>query len=295
MISGTAARNGRRFPFRMSGFFDTPSSILQVSDKMFSGHENPYAPPTAAPMLPAEEPVENFELATLGERFLAALLDMFITGGFLAAVAYLNMSLDFLGSANWSVHLLEIGFFLLLNLWPLKRSGQTLGKMALRTKVVLLDGRKPSLLRLIGLRYLPLWSLNWMPNAGGWVELIDVLVIFGRTRRCLHDFTAGTKVVKIGRKAIDMPQPRLMPRRNPAHAGQILRGIIMDELDLDVSDMTPDMRWKEDLGISPEIWSVFLERLEQRFSTLTAEELKKCGTYGDLLLLLGIPWNKRPV
>jgi hypothetical protein len=38
--------------------------------------------------------------------------------------------------------------------------------------------------------------LPLVPFLGGLVALVDVLFIFGPSKRCLHDLVAGTKVVE---------------------------------------------------------------------------------------------------
>ena len=63
--------------------------------------------------------------------------------------------------------------------------------------------RPPSLARIVLLRALPLMIagvlLSFVPP-GNIVLLIDGVVIFGHERRCLHDYIAGTKVVKAPKK-----------------------------------------------------------------------------------------------
>ena len=47
------------------------------------------------------------------------------------------------------------------------------------------------------LRYLPTSAVSLIPYAGSFVALLDVLFIFRRDQRCIHDHLAGTVVVKI--------------------------------------------------------------------------------------------------
>lgn len=143
--------------------------------------QDPYAPPA---VLDAPEPElpEALDPATRGERFWGALIDSLPT------------------------FVILLG----LNVWCLALRGQTLGKIVLKTKIVMMDGRKPPLWRLLGLRYGFLWVLAMIPGVGNWIPVADVAFIFRRDQRCLHDLIAGTKVVKIGRPAIEMPQPRRM-------------------------------------------------------------------------------------
>jgi uncharacterized RDD family membrane protein YckC len=56
------------------------------------------------------------------------------------------------------------------------------------------DGQVPSAGRLIGLRYV----LNsFLGRIIPFYAFVDVLLIFGNERRCIHDYLAGTKVVEI--------------------------------------------------------------------------------------------------
>jgi len=86
--------------------------------------------------------------------------------------------------------------FLLLNVHFLKTSGQTIGKKILSIKVVSMSGIKPDLITLVLLRELPMRLTNLVPGILSFVTVIDALFIFGKSKRCLHDFIAKTKVVK---------------------------------------------------------------------------------------------------
>ena len=72
------------------------------------------------------------------------------------------------------------------------RWGQTLGKRLVKIRIVREeDGGLPGFGRVIGVRVIVNGILAvWMAYA-----LIDVLFIFGNSRRCIHDRIAGTKVV----------------------------------------------------------------------------------------------------
>lgn len=260
-----------------------------------SNSENPYASPTVDPVIPEIDPAGELDLATRWERLLGGIIDLLVEAAPIIAIAmsfsYYNLNPPWF---EFSTHVLQIVLFVISQGWFLATRSQTIGKVVMRTRIVLLNGQKPSFGRLIALRYVPLWAVNWIPTAGSWIELFNVLFIFRENRRCMHDLLAGTKVVKIGRFVPEMPQPRLMPRRNPAHASHVLSKLLLDELDLLASEIHPGSRWIEDLNISPEDFAAFCGKLEAKFHTLTSYELEKCATYGDLLQLLGIPLVKRP-
>jgi uncharacterized RDD family membrane protein YckC len=75
----------------------------------------------------------------------------------------------------------------------LSRNGQTLGKRAMSIRIVRsIDGGNPGFRRVVGLRFL-VNVLMWMVPI---YALLDVLYIFSKEKRCLHDHIAGTKVVE---------------------------------------------------------------------------------------------------
>jgi len=45
-------------------------------------------------------------------------------------------------------------------------------------------------------RYGFYWVVALVPVIGGLLSLVNILFIFGKTKRCLHDYVGGTKVVK---------------------------------------------------------------------------------------------------
>ncbi len=71
--------------------------------------------------------------------------------------------------------------------------GQTLGKLVVCIRMITMDGRLPGFLHGVVLR-------NWVRALlGAFVPLfglIDVLFIFSDSKRCIHDYLAGTRVVQ---------------------------------------------------------------------------------------------------
>jgi uncharacterized RDD family membrane protein YckC len=72
------------------------------------------------------------------------------------------------------------------------RYGQTMGKRILEIKVVRSDGSPASLGRIFWLRNVVNSLLGLIPL----YTLIDLLLIFGDRRQCIHDLIADTIVVK---------------------------------------------------------------------------------------------------
>lgn len=166
---------------------------------------NPYRSPTAQ----VADPAAANDLASLGERLAAALLDgllmlvinlpLMYLGGYFRAVmdaAASGGQPPFTLLLTWA----GIGFviFLLVQGYPLHAWGQTWGKRILRIRIADLDGGQPPLTTLIGRRYLPIQVVALVPFLGNLLVLIDTLMIFRADRRCVHDLIAGTRVVKAG-------------------------------------------------------------------------------------------------
>lgn len=162
-----------------------------------------YAPPGAH--------VEDVDAATEGEqvlatrwqRFWAAMVDVVVG---LAAVWVLTVFTPwnpFKVDANaspWSTDLgaLAIGFvsFVVLHGYLLATRGQTIGKLVLGIRIVRSDGSRATLGRLLGLRYGVGSAAMAIPVAGNVYGIVDALMIFRQSRRCLHDNIADTIVVK---------------------------------------------------------------------------------------------------
>jgi uncharacterized RDD family membrane protein YckC len=108
------------------------------------------------------------------------------------------------------VLLLAVLSYLLLNGYGLWRSGQTLGKHVMGVAIVpaveVAEGRYGNapapLWRLICVRalFFPMLFLSVVPWIAA-LPIIDQLLIFGRHRRCLHDFISGTVVVRLRPRA----------------------------------------------------------------------------------------------
>jgi len=150
-----------------------------------------------------EAPSDN-ELATRGSRFLAALIDGFISLIYsVPFMLFAGPSLGFeLGQTaqpgmRYYIVAIVFGFavFVLIHGYLLHHYGQTVGKKVLNIKIVGMDGNQMSFGKLLGLRYLPMSLVTLIPLIGQFLPIADVLFIFRKDRRCVHDLIAGTKVV----------------------------------------------------------------------------------------------------
>jgi uncharacterized RDD family membrane protein YckC len=82
--------------------------------------------------------------------------------------------------------------FLLVQWNLIATRGQTIGKMLLAIRIINRNGGTPGFVQGVLLR-------NWMRVALALIpffSVVDVLFIFGESRRCLHDYLAGTSVVQ---------------------------------------------------------------------------------------------------
>lgn len=164
-----------------------------------------FAPPQAhvADLAPAER-----VLAGRGTRFLAAVVDGVIVACVVWAL-FMIPALHSLAEAQaqaslkglWHVNPLSlvIGFagFFVVQGWPLLTRGQTVGKILFKLRIVRPDGSRPSAWRLLGLRYGIgiMFNMNVVTSMA--YALIDSLLIFRESRKCMHDSIAGTQVIKL--------------------------------------------------------------------------------------------------
>jgi uncharacterized RDD family membrane protein YckC len=130
-------------------------------------------------------------VANLGDRMLAYLLDSLIIFLYMMMVIMLLVSLDLDMRDSWAIYLLAtlpafLYYVLLETFW----NGQTVGKYVLKTRVVKLDGSKPTFSS-----YLVRWLLRIIDIAltSGGVAVLTIL-IRGKGQR-VGDIAAGTTVI----------------------------------------------------------------------------------------------------
>ena len=143
-------------------------------------------------------------LAERKDRFLAALVDAVI--GLAIAVPFMLLAGPYLGfeslesqpGYDYLIPASIFGFtmFIVCHGYLLSKYGQTIGKKALKIKIVSIEDSRVSLSKLLLLRYFPITLVTLIPIAGNFLPAIDALFIFRKDRRCVHDLIAGTKVIK---------------------------------------------------------------------------------------------------
>ena len=177
---------------------------------MATPSNNNYAPPQSI-VADISSGEATFEKATRASRFAAAFIDGLIIGlpfapsymfAFRAMAHHgrftiLNMCLAMAatGMLFYVGVLIELCIAAVMTVL-VHRNGQTIGKKLVGIKVARTDGSRATLGRIFWLRYFVNTLLTMVPLMGGLYALVDVLMIFGETRRCCHDYIADTIVIR---------------------------------------------------------------------------------------------------
>jgi uncharacterized RDD family membrane protein YckC len=152
--------------------------------------------------------VAAIAVSIVGRAFLPS-LDDYLSGGYTAVLSY--------GTSYYVaimvVYLVIGALFAAYDVIMHSRNGQTLGKMALKTRLVMANGAKPEQSVLIkralvypASGYVLTALLGLIPSFGGIVQLgaalvgiaISIPIFTDPMRRGLHDQWAGTVVIKVG-------------------------------------------------------------------------------------------------
>lgn len=83
------------------------------------------------------------------------------------------------------------------DLWLLYKDGQTIGKRMVGTRIVRTSGVRAGFIRIVGLREFLSRLLYIVPFVGPAFMIIGHSMILLPQRRCMHDYIADTKVVRI--------------------------------------------------------------------------------------------------
>ena len=136
--------------------------------------------------------------ATRGDRFIAALIDGVINL-ILAIPIFIYLDFEMLADPTLvlSVTLLLYGVIvgLIAHGYLLYHYGQTIGKNFMSIRIENLDDTKASFTTILFKRIIPMQVLSIVPLVGQFISgIVNVLFIFGKQKRCLHDYLAKTKV-----------------------------------------------------------------------------------------------------
>lgn len=170
---------------------------------------NPYAPPLATISVPAPL-VEPHALASRAQRLGGAIIDGFLTSaGLLVAMVGTNTSsLAEVGEDNPLTMYTSTGSFgVVAGFWVLgvtalhaylvTTRGQSVGKIAVNTRIVRANGSKVDFLHGVLLRNWLLQGLAFVPLVGNLIGLVDAAFIFKKDHRCAHDHIADTVVIRL--------------------------------------------------------------------------------------------------
>ena len=99
------------------------------------------------------------------------------------------------GKVYLEIPLAEWVWFFLVNWYWLKKYGQTVGKrlLGIRISDFQTEAVPPFWRLLVRITVVPMAAL--FGTVGNAFALVDVLFIFGKNRRCIHDLIASTRVV----------------------------------------------------------------------------------------------------
>lgn len=141
-------------------------------------------------------------LATRWQRLWASIIDSLIMGAITLPLVYFTGGFDVITTGrepsfiyNLAIALVGIVFFVLINMKLLLSKGQTIGKKVLNIKIVDMEDNLPSQNHLIK-RYGMYLGLGQIPLAGPILSIVNIVIIFGKEKRCGHDYFAETKVIK---------------------------------------------------------------------------------------------------
>jgi uncharacterized RDD family membrane protein YckC len=141
------------------------------------------------------------ELADRSVRLAALIIDILLL---LAAIIIPGIAVEALTSSQSETlsdpaAIAGVAGMLALSIYQwygIATAGQTLGKRWTSIMVVKVDGSPVGFVRGVMLRAWLFDALEGFPVVGPLFLVIDSLFIFGEERRCVHDWLAGTIVVK---------------------------------------------------------------------------------------------------
>jgi uncharacterized RDD family membrane protein YckC len=174
-----------------------------------SNFNNPYAPALETHSSFGKQ----FPLATLGKRFVGAMLDGIVSFaivlpgviaiGVEAAQQGPNSETPEMGAMGLlGIAWIGLGSLAIigLQLYLLITRSQTIGKYLISTQIVDYQTGEPAgFLKAFVLRIFVSGLIGAIPFVGWIYSIANILFIFGAERRCLHDLIAGTSVVDISR------------------------------------------------------------------------------------------------
>lgn len=145
----------------------------------------------------------EYEVAGIGYRFQAALIDLAVFLGYFAFWGILALVFDVDFTSTWLLYVLlapPVPLLLYPLLCEIFMRGQTIGKKAMNLKVVRVDGGEPSIGSYV-LRWL-LWIVeaNPLTALAGLGAVSVVSIVSTKLGQRVGDIAAGTTVVRLDRQ-----------------------------------------------------------------------------------------------
>jgi uncharacterized RDD family membrane protein YckC len=160
---------------------------------------NPYLPPEAD--VSGTSDTATGRAASRWLRLAGALIDLVPFAAIVVPMMYFadaaGVPIDGSIAIELAWGVVSIAILVAIQWYPLRAGAQTWGKKLLGMQIVAADGSPLSLGWLLWVRTAGQQAINIVPVVGQWLALVDVLLIFGPQRRCLHDQWSGTRVVMI--------------------------------------------------------------------------------------------------
>ncbi|NQZ56152.1 MAG: RDD family protein [Lentisphaeraceae bacterium] len=163
--------------------------------------ENAYAAPLAD--LIEKDANTDTVLASRGQRLWASIIDsviqmaivlplMYFTGGFEGILEGVTHSI------GYTVFMAAVGIatFIVINGRFLLKDGQTVGKRVVGIKIVDMEGDLAAVTPNLVKRYVIFLLPGQIPVLGQIFSFINILFIFGKKKRCIHDLFGKTQVVQ---------------------------------------------------------------------------------------------------
>jgi uncharacterized RDD family membrane protein YckC len=111
-----------------------------------------------------------------------------------------RMDMDYIKFLHFTLAGIVSIIYFLINGILLYKFGQTVGKKIAGIKITDLKGEVPPLIKTYVIRFLIPTFIFSIPLFGIILWLLDFSFIFGKSRKCIHDYLAETKVVFSGKE-----------------------------------------------------------------------------------------------
>ena len=178
-----------------SGRGDNP-----YSDDVPIPSDNPFsAPRTHASLL--SDAARRYNLASRGDRFAGFFVDWFfyiicLIPGFVFAGLSEHFASDLFSTLGGILLFAGMLAYCATQWYLITYTAQSVGKRAMRTRIIMVDGSPPGFVVGVILRNWVLGLTCLCYPIGGLLMVVDGLVIFSQNKQCLHDMIASTLVVK---------------------------------------------------------------------------------------------------